>query len=691
MKKDYLSLFTELPGSLGISEYRMEFADSELEEAYIADSEEHYISRKRAGLLVGVILFLVLGAVDFLLFPKVKGLVWFIRFAIIIPLLLLTFSMSYMDKYKSKVRGFIPILVVLIALGHLVSLKFMPFSATAAFYSGYLLLIIYSIIFMRSGFVNGLVDMVLIGIFYAVFVLLNDNIEYMDKIVGGILVVSACFIGILYTYFSEYYDRKNYMLSRQLNPAEGEYSLSDYSFEEAIIFIDKDGICKYISKQMENLIPYSKDSIINGPVSKIFSKKDRKRFERSVKVEHSEDMLLEDSFEVLNKSNVGVPLNLTVSDHVDHRFGEGYIMILSNPELEYSSAKLLSDTKQLLRDKKQEEAKAPKEAREPIAAKQNPEKEVAKSLLDSGEEGSVREAPEESKAPMPSLNLREAGKEEASAFEAEKLKRLESQVHELRMKNEALYRDAEDLRKENRVLKDNKTREIEENSFDSIKLMGRMASFVSSSLAKNFGENINYLNENEGAFRDAPYKNYIGIIKNRVYEGMYLSGAIALKFELFEQYLKPEREKTKGIEVARALGTSLSQMAKYFEGTAHIVEVSCKDDITIRMNEESFKYILQNIVMNSLISAIQLGKDALIEMSVKEEKSKVIIEYSDNGKVFPSYYKEIVKLKEIDSNVLSVNGIEFFFAKDLIKRECSGEFALSQGRDGNKVRMIFMK
>ncbi len=349
MKKNLLSLFTESPNSLGINEYRMEFSDKEMEEEFKEEGYANFISKKRVGLIIGVVIFLIFGLIDYLLFSRLKGLIWFIRFAIVIPSFLAVFSLTYMDKFKPHIQKAIPAVILLMSFAHLLSLRYIPFQATASFFSGYILLIIYAFLLMRSGFKSGLLEMVLMTVFYGFFVLSNDNIEDVDKIIGMILVLCTSFIGVLYTYFAEYSDRKHFILKKRHKYNVEKFDISDFPFEEAILFIDEEGKCKYLSKQVENLIALNREDVIDKSVSRIFSANDKLRFEDSIDKKHQDEALLEECFHVVNKGGLEVPLALTATHHVDPTFGKGYIIILSNPELEYSSAKLLSNTQQLLR------------------------------------------------------------------------------------------------------------------------------------------------------------------------------------------------------------------------------------------------------------------------------------------------------------------------------------------------------
>ncbi len=687
MKNDFLSLFTESPSSLGINEITMQFSGDETEKEYIHEGEDTFISHKRISLIIGVVIFLVFGGVDYLLFPRLRGVIWFIRFAIVIPTFLMVFSLSYIDKFKHYVRKVVPYLVLIMSFAHLMSLRYIPFEATASFYSGYILLILYSFIFMRSGFIPAVVDMLLMALFYGFFVIFNDDIEAIDKIIGVILVLSTCLIGIMYTYLAEYHDRKHFALKKRHDFSGQSFDLSDFPFEEAIIFVNENGECKYLSKQVEHLIAHNKESILDNQLSKIFSKKDKKRFEESVKIGHTNPELLEEHFHVLNKGGISIPLSLTVTAHKDASFGEGYIIIMSNPELAYSSAKLLSDTQQLLREHSElGERKGKKKEKKQEHQEKKAKKDLKLAEIPVKMEPELEEKDLEKESEKLSDTRTLPNKEDLK-----KIEELEAKLEELTIKNDALYRDIEALRKENTILRDLESKQITANSLDRIKLMSRMASFVSSSMDKKFGENINYLSENEELFKESASRNYIDIIKNRMQEGFYLSAAVGMRFDLFQEYSKNTGRVTKEIELCQNIGLSISQMARYFENTNHMVDVSCKDNIMVRMNQESFKRIFQNLVMNGLIACSQVSKDALIEFVVTEEKSKIIVEYKDNGKLFPSYYSEIIKLKDIDANVLSVNGVEFFFAKEIMKRECAGEFNILKSEDGNRIKMVFMK
>lgn len=73
MLKDYLSLFKEFPKTMGINRFRMEFSDPQIESDFLEEGQVHFIGRKRAGLIFGILIFLLFGVIDYLVFPKSRG------------------------------------------------------------------------------------------------------------------------------------------------------------------------------------------------------------------------------------------------------------------------------------------------------------------------------------------------------------------------------------------------------------------------------------------------------------------------------------------------------------------------------------------------------------------------------------------------------------------------------------------
>lgn len=267
----------------------------------------------------------------------------------------------------------------------------------------------------------------------------------------------------------------------------------------------------------------------------------------------------------------------------------------------------------------------------------------------------------------------------------------EEKRKELETLNKNLMADIDRAMAENKGLKDLEKVRIEEKSLDDIRLMGRMGAYASSSMIKNVVESLNYFDDNEAEFKSACSLRYINNTNSKLRENLYIAGAIKYRFDLFRLYLEDKREGEFKSDVSSSIQRSFSQLSRFFEGTGHFVDVTCKDGLFVRMGEESLDLIFQNLVLTSLSTAARAGENAHILISVSDQKSRVVIEYQDEAKNCLDYYKEVLKLKDVNSNIVSVSGLEIFFIRELIKRYTGGEVQIEAGNASNKLVMSFVK
>lgn len=267
----------------------------------------------------------------------------------------------------------------------------------------------------------------------------------------------------------------------------------------------------------------------------------------------------------------------------------------------------------------------------------------------------------------------------------------EEKRKELETLNKNLMADIDRAMAENKGLKDLEKVRIEEKSLDDIRLMGRMGAFASSSMIKNVVESLNYFDDKDAEFKSACSLQYINNMNSKLRENLYIAGAIKYRFDLFRLYLEDKREGEFKSDVSSSIQRSFSQLSRFFEGTGHFVDVTCKDGLFVRMGEESLDLIFQNLVLTSLSTAARAGENAHILISVSDQKSRVVIEYQDEAKNCIDYYKEVLKLKDVNSNIVSVNGLEIFFIRELIKRYTGGEVQIETGNASNKLVMSFVK
>lgn len=659
-KKDYLSLFPESPEDIGLNEITMRFDKSE-EKKYQSDRMDNFLSKKRLAIVMGVIIFILFGLVDWILIPETKGIVWFLRFALIVPMFLAVFSISYVEKIKVHMQKLICGLVILMGLIHVISMAFLPGEIISKFHMSFIILILYSFIMMSPDFLYGSASTLTISLFYGLFVIYNENVLDSDKMLGLIVVILTASFGVIFIYYSEYVSRRIYKHLTKLTPMEKKVIAEK---NKEIILLEKELAKKEdkLKKLQSSKSKEKKESILDSVSKKNKNDVKNKNKENLKLIETLKTEIEKLKDDIISKTNENKASELNTETFAGSDFE------IEKRDKEISN---LKNANSVLLKKLEDTDFGIRELEDKLLSKTAEVEQVKRNamLLISEKTGKLNEDE--------NIDLLSGGNKEIIA--------------ELETKNANLLKDAEGLMKENIFLKESKKLAIDEKSADDIKLMGRLGTFVSGTLVKKFGENIKFLDENINKLKDSVSREYLDKSKHKMEEALYMAGSVSYKFDLFRRSLEILNKVNEPILICKSLQNSIGQLASFFAGSNHMVDVSCKDNVLVRMNEESFRLIIQNLVLNSLLFAAKIETDALIEIKIREEKSKVILEYEDNGKEYPSYYVEILKLKKIDSSILSVNGIEIYLANEIIKRESGGNLSFAKKSGSNKIVMTFIK
>lgn len=89
----------------------------EVEEEFLEDYHLNTVSTTRLALFLGLILFSLFGILDLYAVPISKNIVWFIRYAIVAPIIIFVIIVSYIDFFQKHVQLLMGIVVAISGLG----------------------------------------------------------------------------------------------------------------------------------------------------------------------------------------------------------------------------------------------------------------------------------------------------------------------------------------------------------------------------------------------------------------------------------------------------------------------------------------------------------------------------------------------------------------------------------------------
>jgi len=198
--------------------------DEPTERFFLDDYIRNSLVVIRAGYFLGILLFAVFGILDIWMVPETLNIAWFIRFAVIIPILLLTILVSFNDFFRRYNQ------IVLITSSAIVGLGIVVMIACAKptelgysfYYSGLMLVIFMIYTFIRLRFWNSIIAAMIITTgyeFIAVFIqrLAAGGMESENMMVflnNNFFFISANIIGMWASYYIEKLQRSNFLQNR---------------------------------------------------------------------------------------------------------------------------------------------------------------------------------------------------------------------------------------------------------------------------------------------------------------------------------------------------------------------------------------------------------------------------------------------------------------------------------------------
>jgi len=188
----------------------------EVEKAFQEEYFQKSLRHVRIALLFAIFFYGIFGILDAWLFSEVKQKLWFIRYAVLCPLMLGVFLFSYSSHFKRYMQLSIASVVLVAGLGIIAMILIAPYPGNYLYYAGLILVFMYGYTFFKLRFIWATLVGLMIVIAYEIAaiwlsqtpipVLVNNNFFFLS---GNIMGMFAC-------YSIEFYSRKDFMQARLL-------------------------------------------------------------------------------------------------------------------------------------------------------------------------------------------------------------------------------------------------------------------------------------------------------------------------------------------------------------------------------------------------------------------------------------------------------------------------------------------
>ena len=202
-----------------------------LEESYVVSYFYKSIHIVRISLILGIVLYSIFGFLDVYLVPENRTSFFIIRYAIVSPLLFITFLLSFWKKFISIMNFMMGIIVFTAGFGIITMIAIIKVGDTSLYYyAGLILVIMWGYTFTRLNFITATIICWIIvagyeltSIFYQG--LLNHPELTLVFINNNFFFISANVLGMFVAYFIELSERNEFIQDKIISENQRQLTL----------------------------------------------------------------------------------------------------------------------------------------------------------------------------------------------------------------------------------------------------------------------------------------------------------------------------------------------------------------------------------------------------------------------------------------------------------------------------------
>ncbi len=190
---------------------------SNLETPFQSENFRASLPHNRAALIVGALFYSVFGILDMLLMPENKFTTWLIRFAIVDPVLIGIFLLSFSQSFERYINPLMACASILAGGGIICMIVVAPPPVNYSYYAGLLLVFMWCYAFVRIPFPWASMAGWVLVVLYQIAAIWISPTPFAILLNNNFFFISANIMGMIACYSLEYYARRDYFLTRQID------------------------------------------------------------------------------------------------------------------------------------------------------------------------------------------------------------------------------------------------------------------------------------------------------------------------------------------------------------------------------------------------------------------------------------------------------------------------------------------
>ena len=192
----------------------LRFRDPAVESVFLSDTLRSSINFIRAYLVAGTCLYMAFGFLDYVVGGDTVNLLWLIRYAIVVPIILSVFLLTFFSPFYRVAQQALGLAMISCGLGVVAMTAIMGPPFNSQYYAGLIMVVIYcgSLIRLKFHF-SVLISLGLLAS-YGIVALLVNPIPMPNLISNMFFLTMATGVGLFSAYIQELYIRRAYVGQR---------------------------------------------------------------------------------------------------------------------------------------------------------------------------------------------------------------------------------------------------------------------------------------------------------------------------------------------------------------------------------------------------------------------------------------------------------------------------------------------
>jgi len=207
---------------------------SNLEALFLSNYYRVSLPQIRIFLVLGSLLYATFGVLDAILMPQQKTAIWFIRFVVVCPLLLITLLISFSNFFERYMQPLLASILIIAGGGIICMVAIAPAWVSYYYYAGLMLVFMWGYTFIRLRFLWASFAGWVLVILYEITIIWINPTPFDILMNNNFFLISANALGMLACYFIEYYARHDFYLTQQLEIEREKVNKVNQELEERV-------------------------------------------------------------------------------------------------------------------------------------------------------------------------------------------------------------------------------------------------------------------------------------------------------------------------------------------------------------------------------------------------------------------------------------------------------------------------